>query len=74
MCPGGYLLGRTLAAVMTITLSTSIAARQGALAMAAHQICLQVWLSVSMLADAQAASGQVKFEEDYWVIYTVIYM
>ncbi|KAH9710693.1 protein DETOXIFICATION 45 [Citrus sinensis] len=55
---GGYLLGRTLAAVMTITLSTSIAARQGALAMAAHQICLQVWLSVSMLADAQAASGQ----------------
>lgn len=55
---GGYLLGRTLAAVMTITLSTSMAARQGALAMAAHQICLQVWLSVSMLADAQAASGQ----------------
>lgn len=74
MCPGGYLLGRTLAAVMTITLSTSIAARQGALAMAAHQICLQVWLSVSMLADAQAASGQVKFEEDYRVIHTVIYM
>lgn len=55
---GGYLLGRTLAAVMTITLSTSMAARQGALAMAGHQICLQVWLSVSMLADAQAASGQ----------------
>ncbi|KAJ8764250.1 hypothetical protein K2173_005990 [Erythroxylum novogranatense] len=55
---GGFLLGRTLAAVMTITLSTSMAARQGALAMAAHQICLQVWLSVSLLADAQGASGQ----------------
>ncbi|CAL5371374.1 unnamed protein product [Camellia sinensis] len=55
---GGFLLGRTLAAVMTITLSTSMAARQGPLAMAAHQICLQVWLSVSLLADAQAASGQ----------------
>uniref|UniRef100_A0A5B6YJ64 Protein DETOXIFICATION n=1 Tax=Davidia involucrata TaxID=16924 RepID=A0A5B6YJ64_DAVIN len=55
---GGFLLGRTLAAVMTITLSTSVAARQGPLAMAAHQICLQVWLSVSLLADAQAASGQ----------------
>ncbi|KAH8508124.1 hypothetical protein H0E87_010308 [Populus deltoides] len=55
---GGFLLGRTLAAVMTITLSTSMAARQGALPMAAHQICLQVWLSVSLLADAQAASGQ----------------
>ncbi|KAA8547575.1 hypothetical protein F0562_004004 [Nyssa sinensis] len=55
---GGFLLGRTLAAVMTITLSTSVAARQGPLAMAAHQICLQVWLSVSLLADAQGASGQ----------------
>jgi hypothetical protein len=37
-----------------------MAARQGALPMAAHQICLQVWLSVSLLADAQAASGQVR--------------
>ncbi|KAK3014052.1 hypothetical protein RJ639_008046 [Escallonia herrerae] len=55
---GGFLLGRTLAAVMTVTLSTSMAARQGPLAMAAHQICLQVWLSVSLLADAQASSGQ----------------
>ncbi|WCJ32784.1 MATE efflux family protein [Euphorbia peplus] len=55
---GGFLLGRTLAAVMTITLSTSMAARQGAIAMAAHQICLQVWLSVSLLVDAQAASSQ----------------
>lgn len=58
-CLGGFLLGRTLAAVLTITLSTSMAARLGPLAMAAHQICLQVWLSVSLLADAQAASGQV---------------
>uniref|UniRef100_A0A2C9WL60 Polysaccharide biosynthesis protein C-terminal domain-containing protein n=1 Tax=Manihot esculenta TaxID=3983 RepID=A0A2C9WL60_MANES len=55
---GGFLLGRTLAAVLTITLSTSMAAHQGALAMAAHQICLQVWLSVSLLVDAQAASCQ----------------
>ncbi|KAJ0040854.1 hypothetical protein Pint_28633 [Pistacia integerrima] len=55
---GGLLLGRTLACVLTVTLSTSMAARQGAIAMAAHQICLQVWLSVSLLADAQAASSQ----------------
>ncbi|XP_021645038.2 protein DETOXIFICATION 45, chloroplastic [Hevea brasiliensis] len=55
---GGFLLGRTLAAVLTITLSTSMAAHHGALAMAAHQICLQVWLSVSLLVDAQAASSQ----------------
>lgn len=44
---------------MTITLSTSMAARLGPLATAAHQICLQVWLSVSLLADAQGAAGQV---------------
>lgn len=55
---GGFLLGRTLAAVMTITLSTTMAARLGPLATAAHQICLQVWLSVSLLADAQGAAGQ----------------
>lgn len=59
MALGGFLLGRTLAAVLTVTLSTSMAARLGAIPMAAHQICLQVWLSASLLADAQAASGQV---------------
>ncbi|MED6136506.1 Protein DETOXIFICATION 45, chloroplastic, variant 3 [Stylosanthes scabra] len=55
---GGFLLGRTLACVMTITLSTTMAARLGPLATAAHQICLQVWLSVSLLVDAQGAAGQ----------------
>lgn len=58
-CTGGFLLGRTLASVMTITLSTTMAARLGPIATAAHQICLQVWLSVSLLADAQAGAGQV---------------
>ncbi|KAF8011385.1 hypothetical protein BT93_J1865 [Corymbia citriodora subsp. variegata] len=62
---GGFLLGRTIAAVMTITLSTSMAARQGALAMAAHQICLQVWLSVSLLVDAQAAAGQAMIASSF---------
>lgn len=36
-----------------------MAARQGPVAMAAHQICIQVWLAVSLLTDALAASGQV---------------
>lgn len=40
-----------------------MAARLGAIPMAAHQICLQVWLSASLLADAQAASGQVSIFE-----------
>ncbi|KAK6935103.1 hypothetical protein RJ641_035258 [Dillenia turbinata] len=36
-----------------------MAARQGPVAMAAPQICLQVWLAVSLLTDALAASGQL---------------
>ncbi|KAM7479501.1 hypothetical protein LguiA_027714 [Lonicera macranthoides] len=55
---GGFLIGRTLAVLTTTTLGTSMAARQGPLAMAAHQICLQVWLAVSLLTDALAASAQ----------------
>ena len=42
-----------------MTLGTSIAARQGPVAMAAHQICIQVWLAVSLLTDPLAAAGQV---------------
>ncbi|KAM4071964.1 hypothetical protein ACJW30_11G098600 [Castanea mollissima] len=55
----GFLLGRTLAVLITMTLGTSMAARQGPVAMAAHQICIRVWLAVSLLTDALAASGQV---------------
>ncbi|KAK9666687.1 hypothetical protein RND81_14G203600 [Saponaria officinalis] len=55
---GGFLIGRTMAVLVTMTIGTSMAARQGPLAMAAHQICLQVWLAVSLLTDALAASGQ----------------
>uniref|UniRef100_M1BLP5 Protein DETOXIFICATION n=1 Tax=Solanum tuberosum TaxID=4113 RepID=M1BLP5_SOLTU len=54
----GFLIGRTLSVLFTMTLATSMAARQGAVAMAAHQICLQVWLAVSLLTDALAASAQ----------------
>lgn len=56
---GGMLLGRTLSILLTMTIGTSMAARQGPTAMAAHQICLQVWLAVSLLADALAVSSQV---------------
>ncbi|KAL9231896.1 hypothetical protein vseg_007058 [Gypsophila vaccaria] len=55
---GGFLIGRTMAVLITMTIGTSMAARQGPLAMAAHQICLQVWLAVSLLTDALAASAQ----------------
>lgn len=56
---GGFLIGRTLSVLITMTLGTSMAARQGSLPMAAHQICMQVWLAVSLLTDALATSAQV---------------
>ncbi|KAJ7553135.1 hypothetical protein O6H91_06G085200 [Diphasiastrum complanatum] len=55
---GGLLLGRTLAILLTITLATSMAARQGAVSMAAHQICMQIWLAASLLSDSLALAGQ----------------
>ncbi|KAJ4829736.1 hypothetical protein Tsubulata_020748 [Turnera subulata] len=67
---GGFLIGRTLAVLTIMTIATSMAARQGPVAMAAHQICMQVWLAVSLLTDALAASGQALIasyfsKEDY---------
>ncbi|XP_052171892.1 protein DETOXIFICATION 44, chloroplastic isoform X2 [Diospyros lotus] len=62
---GGLLIGRTLAVLVTMTLSTSIAAREGPIPMAGHQICLQVWLTVSLLTDALALSGQALLAGDY---------
>ena len=44
----------------TMTLATSMAAKEGPIPMAGHQICLQVWLAISLLTDALALSGQVK--------------
>ncbi|ESQ53076.1 hypothetical protein EUTSA_v10024830mg [Eutrema salsugineum] len=56
---GSLKFGDYLKSVLvTMTVATSMAARQGAFAMAAHQICMQVWLAVSMLTDALASSGQ----------------
>ncbi|KAK0582769.1 hypothetical protein LWI29_029354 [Acer saccharum] len=55
---GGFLMGRTLAVLMTMTLGTSMVAHQGSNAMAAHQICMQVRLAVSLLSDSLAASGK----------------
>ncbi|KAJ1283554.1 hypothetical protein BS78_03G137400 [Paspalum vaginatum] len=62
---GGMLLGRTLSILLTMTIGTSMAARQGPTAMAAHQICLQLWLAVSLLADALAISAQAMIASSY---------
>ncbi|MQL80688.1 hypothetical protein Taro_013135 [Colocasia esculenta] len=62
---GGLLIGRTIAVLITMTLSTSMAAREGPVAMAGHQICLQVWLAVSLLNDALALAGQALLASAY---------
>lgn len=56
---GGFLIGRTLAVLVTVTLATSMAAREGPIPMAGYQICLEVWLALSLLTDALALAGQV---------------
>ena len=56
---GGYLLARTIAILLVMTLATSMAARQGIIQMAGYQICLQIWLAASLLSDSIALAGQV---------------
>ncbi|KAK9058572.1 hypothetical protein SSX86_023414 [Deinandra increscens subsp. villosa] len=55
---GFLLLMRVMGATFCITLSASLAARQGSTTMAAFQVCLQVWLATSLLADGLAVAGQ----------------
>lgn len=53
------MLARVVAVTFCVTLAASLAARQGPTAMAAFQICSQVWLATSLLADGLAVAGQV---------------
>ena len=52
---------KVIAVTFCITVAASLAARQGSTTMAAFQICLQIWLATSLLADGLAVSGQVRF-------------
>lgn len=45
---------RVIAVTFCVTLATSLAARLGSIPMAAFQTCLQVWLTLSLLADSLA--------------------
>ncbi|KAH0987493.1 hypothetical protein GBA52_014670 [Prunus armeniaca] len=49
---------RVIAVTFCVTLAASLAARQGPTPMAAFQVCLQVWLATSLLADGLAVAGQ----------------
>ncbi|CAA0808902.1 MATE efflux family protein FRD3 [Striga hermonthica] len=55
---GFLLLARVIAVTTCVTLAASMAARLGPTPMAAFQICLQVWLMSSLLADGLAVAGQ----------------
>ncbi|CAN8260063.1 unnamed protein product [Cochlearia groenlandica] len=55
---GTLLLARTIAVTFCQTLAAAMAARLGTTPMAAFQICLQVWLTTSLLADGLAVAGQ----------------
>ncbi|KAM0937554.1 putative multi antimicrobial extrusion protein [Dioscorea sansibarensis] len=55
---GLFLLVRGIALTCCMTLATSMAAHQGSIPMAAFQICLQIWLATSLLADGLAIAGQ----------------
>ncbi|CAN8269543.1 unnamed protein product [Cochlearia groenlandica] len=55
---GSLMLARTIAVTFCQTLAASMAARLGTTQMAAFQICVQVWLTSSLLADGLAVAGQ----------------
>ncbi|KAF5736439.1 putative DNA-damage-inducible protein f [Tripterygium wilfordii] len=55
---GLLLLARVIAVTICVTLAASKAARLGSTPMAAFQVCLQVWLTSSLLADGLAVAGQ----------------
>ncbi|KAL9256089.1 DETOXIFICATION 43-like protein [Drosera capensis] len=55
---GGLLLTRVIAVTICVTLAASMAARLGSTPMAAFQICLQVWMTSSLLADGLAVAAQ----------------
>ncbi|PNX92143.1 MATE efflux family protein 1-like, partial [Trifolium pratense] len=55
---GFLLLVKVTAVTFCVTLSASLAAREGSTTMAAFQICLQIWMATSLLADGLAVAGQ----------------
>lgn len=55
---GSLLLARVVAVTSCVTLAASMAARQGSICMAAFQVCLQIWMATSLLADGLAVAAQ----------------
>ena len=59
-CPvvEGLLGLRTAAVAGTFAVATSVASRTDAAHAAAYQVCLQLWLASSLLADSLAVAAQ----------------
>ncbi len=57
-CFAGLLVLRTMASTATFALATALTARTDSAHAAAHQICLQLWLASSLLADSLAVAAQ----------------
>lgn len=55
---GGALLVRTVSLIGTLTLATATAARLGVVAVAVHQIAMQLWLLLALVVDALAVAAQ----------------
>ncbi|GMI64756.1 multi-drug and toxic compound extrusion [Hibiscus trionum] len=55
---GFHLLVKVISTTSCMTVATSLAARLGPKPMAAFQVCLQIWLATSLLADGLAVAGQ----------------
>ncbi|XP_048500971.1 protein DETOXIFICATION 44, chloroplastic isoform X2 [Beta vulgaris subsp. vulgaris] len=62
---GGLLIGRTLSVLVPMTLATSMAAREGPVPMAGYQICVEIWLTISLLTDALALAAQALLAGGY---------
>ncbi|KNA09603.1 hypothetical protein SOVF_152160 [Spinacia oleracea] len=62
---GGLLIGRTLSVLVPLTLATSMAAREGPVPMAGYQICVEIWMTISLLTDALALAGQALLAGGY---------
>ncbi|KAF6252887.1 hypothetical protein COO60DRAFT_491198 [Scenedesmus sp. NREL 46B-D3] len=56
--PTGYLVLRTAAITFTYAIATGLTARAGPAAAACHQVCFQLWLASSLMADSLAVACQ----------------
>ncbi|GIL58180.1 hypothetical protein Vafri_13032 [Volvox africanus] len=62
--PTGFLVLRSASATATYAMATALVARGGPAVTASHQICFQLWLACSLLADALAVAAQSLMARD----------